>query len=205
MVANLTCLKRVPFLFMPGAASRKKASRHLHKHLGERFALFGAGQGWDGEPYCRGRVDDDRQADMIRDSWVSVNWGQFDRIGMYRSDRPPIGPACGVPHITNYQPGYEHIYSDVPSRCWGVSCRLLRLDPNNLHSDKLFANHRTQRTPRRSRLRARDRHFAGDGLALQRPGYRQRRRQRAAATRPDIGVAVLFFVLSGFLISRAPR
>ena len=33
---------------------------------------------------------------------------------MYSSDRLPISLACGVPHITNYQPGYEHIYQDVP-------------------------------------------------------------------------------------------
>lgn len=114
MIGNLTCLKRIPFLFMPGGASRKKAARRLHKHLGDRFALFGSGQGWNGEPYCRGRVEYDRQADVIRDSWVSVNWGQFDRIGMYCSDRLPISLACGVPHITNYQPGYEHIYQGVP-------------------------------------------------------------------------------------------
>lgn len=114
MIGNLTCLKRIPFLFMPGGASRKKAARHLHRHHAERFALFGAGQGWDGEPYCRGRVEYNRQSDVIRDSWVSVNWGQFDRIGMYCSDRLPISLACGVPHITNYQPGYEHIYEGVP-------------------------------------------------------------------------------------------
>lgn len=114
MIGNLTCLKRVPFLFMPGGASRKKAARHLHKHMGERFALFGGGQGWEGEPYCRGKVDYNRQAEVIRDAWVSVNWGQFDRIGMYCSDRLPISLACGVPHITNYQPGYEHLYANVP-------------------------------------------------------------------------------------------
>ena len=33
---------------------------------------------------------------------------------MYTSDRFPISLACGVPHITNYQPSYEHVYQDIP-------------------------------------------------------------------------------------------
>jgi hypothetical protein len=114
MIANLTCLKRIPFLFMPGGRSRKLAARRLHRHLGDRFALFGGGQGWSGETYCRGRIAYDQQGDAIRDSWMSINWGQFDQIGMYSSDRLPISLACGVPHITNYQPGYEHIYQNIP-------------------------------------------------------------------------------------------
>lgn len=114
MIANLTCLKRVPFLYMPGGYSRKQAARRLHRYLGDRFAVFGGGQGWEGEPYCQGRIAYDKQGEAIRDAWMSVNWGQFDRIGMYCSDRLPISLACGVPHITNYQPGYEHIYSNVP-------------------------------------------------------------------------------------------
>ena len=114
MIANLTCLKRIPFLFMPGGRSRKQAARRLYRYLGERFALFGGGQGWEGEPYCRGRISYDKQGEAIREAWMSVNWGQFDQIGMYCSDRLPISLACGVPHITNYQPGYEHIYQNVP-------------------------------------------------------------------------------------------
>lgn len=114
MIANLTCLKRIPFLFMPGGRSRKRAARRLHRYLGDRFAVYGGGQGWDGEPYCRGRIAYHEQGNAIRDAWMSVNWGQFDRIGMYCSDRLPISMACGVPHITNYQPGYEHIYQHVP-------------------------------------------------------------------------------------------
>lgn len=114
MIANLTCLKRIPFLFMPGGRSRKQAARRLHRYLGERFALFGGGQGWDGEPYCRGRIAYDKQGETIRNAWMSVNWGLYDSISMYCSDRLPISLACGVPHIANYQPGYEHIYMNVP-------------------------------------------------------------------------------------------
>jgi hypothetical protein len=76
--------------------------------------LFGSGQGWNGEPYSKGKIGFDQQGEVIRDSWMSVNWGQFDEIPMYSSDRLPISLACGVPHITNYQPGYEHIFGKVP-------------------------------------------------------------------------------------------
>ena len=33
---------------------------------------------------------------------------------MYASDRLSISLACGVPHITNYQRGYEHVFSNIP-------------------------------------------------------------------------------------------
>ena len=114
MIGNLHCLKRIPFLHMPGGASRKKTARLFHRAFSERFALFGGGQGWNNEPYALGKIAFEKQGDAIRDSWMSVNWGQFDEIGMYCSDRLPISLACGVPHITNYQPGYEHVYNNIP-------------------------------------------------------------------------------------------
>ncbi len=114
MIANLPCLKRIPWLFMPGGRNRKLAARALYGQLGDRFALYGSGQGWEGEPYCKGKIAFDKQSEFIRDAWMSVNWGHFDDIPMYSSDRLPISLACGVPHITNYQPGYEHIFDRVP-------------------------------------------------------------------------------------------
>ncbi|MGZ8944559.1 MAG: glycosyltransferase family protein [Methylococcaceae bacterium] len=114
MIANLTCLKRIPWLFLPGGRSRKLTAQALYRQLGDRFALYGAGQGWKGEPYCRGKIAFDNQGEVIRDAWMSVNWGQFDEIAMYASDRLPISLACGVPHITNYQPGYEHVFNNIP-------------------------------------------------------------------------------------------
>lgn len=114
MIGNLHCLKKIPFLFMPGGASRKKTARLFHRAFDSRFAVFGGGQGWQDEPYCLGKIAFEKQGEAIRDSWLSVNWGQFDEIGMYCSDRLPISLACGVPHITNYQPGYEHIYANIP-------------------------------------------------------------------------------------------
>lgn len=109
MVANLTCLWRMPFLFMPGGRSRLRLARRLHAALGPRFAVYGAGQGWKGRPFCRGPIGFADQERLIRTAWVSVNWSQFDTIPMYFSDRLPISLAAGVPHVTNYQRGFEHV------------------------------------------------------------------------------------------------
>ena len=54
MIANLPCLKRIPWLFMPGGRKRKQMAQLLHSCLGERFAVYGTGQGWKSEPYCKG-------------------------------------------------------------------------------------------------------------------------------------------------------
>ena len=114
MIANLTCLKRIPFLFMPGGRSRKTMSRSFHRSYAERYAVFGAGQGWMGEPYCHGPIAFNDQEQTIRSSWLTLNWGQFDEIPMYSSDRLPISLASGVPHITNHQRGYECLFPNAP-------------------------------------------------------------------------------------------
>ena len=114
MIANLTCLKRIPFLYLPGGRKRKVMSRAFHAAYGNRYAVFGAGQGWKGEPYCRGPIPFDAQERTIRSSWLTINWGQFDEIAMYSSDRLPISLAGGVVHITNHQRGYEHLFPNAP-------------------------------------------------------------------------------------------
>lgn len=114
MIANLTCLKRIPWLFLPGGRQRRQTAHAFYRQFGDRFALYGSGQGWQGAPFCRGPVAYDRQGEVVRDAWMSVNWGQFDGIAMYTSDRFPISLACGVPHITNHQPGYRHVYDGIP-------------------------------------------------------------------------------------------
>jgi len=114
MIASLPCLKRIPWLFMPGGRNRKLTAQALYRQLGDRFALYGGGQGWKNAPFCKGKIDFNKQGEAIRDAWMSVNWGQFDEIAMYSSDRLPISLACGVPHITNYQPGYEHVFANIP-------------------------------------------------------------------------------------------
>lgn len=114
MIANLTCLKRVPFLYLPGGRQRKVMSRAFYAAFGSRYAVFGAGQGWQGEPYCRGPIAFSAQEQAIRSAWLTVNWGQFDSIPFYSSDRLPISLAAGVPHITNRQRGYEHLFEGAP-------------------------------------------------------------------------------------------
>ncbi len=114
MIANLPLLKRIPGLYVPGGRKRKQTADILYRGLGERFAVYGRDLGWRGVPYCRGGIEFDRQGDIIRDAWISVNWGQYDDIAMYGSDRLPISLACGVPHITNYQTGYEHVFAAIP-------------------------------------------------------------------------------------------
>jgi hypothetical protein len=114
MIANLTCLKRIPFLFMPGGRSRKTTAQRLYRAYGARFAVYGGGQGWNGEPYCRGPIAFDRQEEIIRSAWISVNWTQFDEIPFYFSDRLPISLATGVAHITNWQPGFDHLFGQPP-------------------------------------------------------------------------------------------
>ena len=113
MIANLVCLKRIPFLFLPGGATRKRMARAFHRAHGDRFAVFGAGQGWRGEPYCQGLIDFDAQERTLRSAWLSINWGQLDEIPFYSSDRLPISLASGVPHITNHQPGYEVLFPNA--------------------------------------------------------------------------------------------
>lgn len=114
MIANLTCLKRIPFLFMPGGRSRKTLAQRLHRTRGSRFAVYGSGQGWRDEPYCRGPIAFDQQEAVIRSAWVSVNWTQFDELPFYFSDRLPISMAAGVAHITNWQPGFDHLLGQPP-------------------------------------------------------------------------------------------
>ncbi len=115
MIANLHCLKRIPWLHLPGGAKRKRLARLFHRAHGTRFAVFGSGQGWQGEAFCRGPVPYDAQEPTLRRAWLSINWGQFDAIPMYASDRLVISLASGAPHITNWQPGYDALFAGARS------------------------------------------------------------------------------------------
>jgi len=115
MIGNSQNLWRLPGLYLPGGRKRKQTARLLYRAFGKRFAVFGTGSGWKGEPYCKGTIPFRDQEKYIRSSWVSVGWDHFNDIAMYSSNRVPISLAAGVPHITNYQPGYENCYySKVP-------------------------------------------------------------------------------------------
>lgn len=114
MIANLGYYKRIPGLYLPGGRQRRAIAESLFAALGDRVAVFGGGAGWVGRPYAKGPIDFDRQGDVIRDAWMSFNWHHFDDIAMYSSDRLQISLASGVPHITNRQPGYEHLFDGIP-------------------------------------------------------------------------------------------
>lgn len=107
---------RVPGIYLPGGKKREQLARQMHEAFGSRFAVFGSG--WDGFPFSKGPVPFAQQEETIRSCWVSVNWSHFDQFAYYFSDRLPISLAAGVPHITNYQPGYEHLFGD----CAGLYC-----------------------------------------------------------------------------------
>lgn len=109
---------RLPWRSLPGARERLALARSLHRRLGARFAVHGAG--WDGEPYARGPLPFERQEGAIRNAWLTVSWDHFDRVPYYFSDRVPIALAAGVPHLTNRQPGYEQVFPD--------GCGLLHAD-----------------------------------------------------------------------------
>jgi hypothetical protein len=118
MIANLHSLKRIPGLYLPGGRQRKLLAKVFHQSFGSRFAVYGGGAGWKREAYARGPIPFHEQSDKIRSSWMSVAWDHFDEIPMYSSDRLPISLACGVPHLTNHQPGYELAFGGIPGLYW---------------------------------------------------------------------------------------
>lgn len=118
MIANLHNIKRIPGLHLPGGRQRKQLANAFHQSLGERFAVYGGGTGWQGKSYARGPIPFHEQGDKIRSAWMSVTWDQFPALPMYSSDRLPISLACGVPHLTNYQSGYERVFGGIPGLYW---------------------------------------------------------------------------------------
>jgi spore maturation protein CgeB len=107
MIANCGRTK-IPGRYFPGGRNRKKLAEMLTKRFGKRFALYG--KGWDNLESSRGMLPFDQQEKAIRSAWVSINWDHFDTVPYYFSNRLPISLAAGVPHITTYHPGYEHIF-----------------------------------------------------------------------------------------------
>lgn len=99
---------RLPLRDLPGARERFAVAELLHRRLGDRFAVHGAG--WGSRPHARGPLPFDRQEHAIRSAWLGVSWDHFDQVPCYFSDRVPIAMAAGVVHVTNRQPGYEEIF-----------------------------------------------------------------------------------------------
>lgn len=145
MIANRGVRRRLKFLYVPGGRRRAQFVKDLNGIFGARFALYGSG--WDGLEAARGRTDFLKQEQTIQTGRISANWDHFDEIPYYFSDRLPISLAAGVPHVTTYHPGYEHIFRDCPGlyACRTVEeavdcCRWLLSRPDeDLHEEGLAA------------------------------------------------------------------
>lgn len=109
MVGN-RITSRLPFLRMPGSTRREKLAVELSKLMGDKFAVFGSG--WEKFKFARGTVPFEDQSAILRRSWITVGWNHFDRVPFYFSNRLPIALMSGVAHVTNYQPGYEKMFTD---------------------------------------------------------------------------------------------
>jgi len=118
MIANLHRIKRIPGWYLPGGRQRKQLAVAFHRRFGERFAVYGGGRGWRNTPFARGPIPFHEQGEKIRGAWMSIAWDHFDDLPMYSSDRLPISLACGVPHLTNYQHGYEQVFGGIPGLYW---------------------------------------------------------------------------------------
>jgi hypothetical protein len=103
---------RLPWMRMPGASKRVRMVKVLGQSFGSRFAVFG--HGWNEFVGNFGPIPFSEQEANQRRAWVTVSWDHFDTIDAYFSDRVPISLMSGVPHITNYQPGYEDIFGLSP-------------------------------------------------------------------------------------------
>lgn len=119
MIANCVNYRRIPGVYLPGGRQRIQSADALYRALGDRLAVFGIGKGWAGKFYAKGSLPFDHQVNAVRDAWMTVNWQQFPEISMYSSDRLSIGLACGVPHISNRQEGYPHVFDQIPG-CYFV-------------------------------------------------------------------------------------
>jgi len=109
MISNVTRL-RLPLIRIPGTKERYLLAEKLYRLLGDRFAAFG--HGWPKRPYAKGPLDFERQTETIRASWVSVGYDRFPSSAYYFSDRLPISLMAGVAHVTNYKPGFEHLFKN---------------------------------------------------------------------------------------------
>ncbi|MCC9136741.1 glycosyltransferase [Pontibacter silvestris] len=107
MIANAG-KTRIPGRYFPGGRNRMKLAKKLTQRFGRRFALYG--KGWDKLESSRGLLPFDKQEETIQSAWLTINWDHFDKVPYYFSNRLPISLAAGVPHITSYHAGYEHMF-----------------------------------------------------------------------------------------------
>ncbi len=120
MIANRS-RGRIPGSALPGAWRRARVVELLERQYGPRFALYG--HGWAGHPRWKGSLAFEDQGEANRSAWVSASWDHFPAIANYTSNRVPISLASGVPHVTNYKPGYELTYPPGSGLYWGKTAR----------------------------------------------------------------------------------
>ena len=120
MIANRN-RGRIPGSAVPGAWRRAQFAKLLERQYGSRFALYG--HGWEGNSSWRGPLAFDEQGEANRSAWVSASWDHFPSIANYTSNRAPISLASGVPHVSNYRPGFELMYPPGSGLFWAGSVR----------------------------------------------------------------------------------
>jgi hypothetical protein len=118
MIGTRGTRRKLKFLYVPGGRKRDELATRLSKSFGKRFALYG--NGWSHLEAALGPVPFYEQEKAIQSARISVNWDHFDSIDYYFSDRLPISLAAGVPHVTSWHVGYNHLFADTPGL---YSCR----------------------------------------------------------------------------------
>jgi hypothetical protein len=112
MIGNRGVRPKAKFLYVPGGRNRERFAKRLTGIFGTQFALYG--QGWSHLASSRGSLPFFQQEEAIQSGRISANWDHFDTIDYYYSDRLPISLAAGVPHVTSYHSGYDHLFARTP-------------------------------------------------------------------------------------------
>ena len=122
---------------LPGAFRRWELVSKLKFNSRYSTALYGSNwpKGWSD-----GLLQYDRQAQMIRNSKMSLNWDHFPKYHDYSSDRLPISLLAGRVHITTKHNGMKWapapeigFFQEVsPTKIISRAEELLSLDPNLL-------------------------------------------------------------------------
>lgn len=111
-IGNKTNIFGTNFLFFPGGKRRYEMIRRLNRIYGESFSVFGSG--WGSLPSARGRITYSQQEEANQSGRISVGWSNFDRTPYCFSGRLAIALASGVPHVSSWQPGLDHMFADCP-------------------------------------------------------------------------------------------
>lgn len=135
MIGNLGRRRRLKFSYVQGGRKRAQLAEQLTRAFGTGFALYG--NGWSKLVSSRGSLPFFQQEEAIQAARITANWDHFDGMDYYFSDRLPISLAAGVPHVTSWHVGYDHLFKDVPGlyACRTVSeavetCRWLLSRPD---------------------------------------------------------------------------